>query len=157
MPCSLRRRQAPPSFAGVAPFRAGHGATTPFDLYAKLTGKTVLRPSGFPRFPLPPRLQIPADTNADFCLHHGELAKNRFECHARRRNLCSSAASGPDQLPRRKFISPSLKPSPGDARCRSVRAHQFHQRRFRKPALGLIIPVCGNAPSSGPPIWPPIP
>ena len=42
---------SPPSFAGSVPFRAGTDEL--FDLYAKLSGKTVLRRHGFRHCPLP--------------------------------------------------------------------------------------------------------
>ncbi len=101
----------PPSFAGSGPFRAGTGEL--FDLYAKLSGKTVLRPSGLPPLPASIILQIPADTNAALSFITGELKKNRLDVMPDGKFVRITPVGLTNSHPEIYF--PSLKPSPGDA------------------------------------------
>jgi hypothetical protein len=77
--------QEGPTPGGVAPPVPGPPvavalpARDAWDVYGRLTGRTVLRPSNLPALPASITAQLPTDTNAAIALMESELARSKVE------------------------------------------------------------------------------
>src|SRR6185369_16131641 len=73
-----RSQSQVPGGSSPPPFiRGSENTEEALDIYAELTGRTVLRPGTLPQLPVSIKADLPTDTNAAIALIVGELAK----CH----------------------------------------------------------------------------